>query len=71
MEYINFLYLLISECVLNECFLNVQLNLRDFEIKTKRNKYECGRSFLEFLRKSHIFPRLKEYKRNKSNCTCS
>ena len=54
MEYINLHYLLIGETVLNERFLNVQLNPRGFEIKTRRSKHEDGRHFIEFLRKSHI-----------------
>ena len=54
MEYINFHYVLISETVLNERFLNVQLNPREFEIRTRRNRHEGGRRFTEFLRKSHI-----------------
>ena len=52
MEDFNLEYLVISITKLDDCFRNAQFNLREFEIRTIRDRGKYGGGIIEFLKKS-------------------
>ena len=64
-------YFVISEAKLDEGFSFAQFNVSNYEIRNRRYRDKNGGGLMEFVRKSFITKRLKDYETQICETICS